>query len=1088
MMPKIQSLFQKFFIPSLFLLASTPAKAEITPDNTLGAEASTITPNGANADLINGGAQRGSNLFHSFIEFNINDGQSVYFGNPSGVQNILTRVTGGNGSNILGTLGVNGNANLFLINPNGILFGQNARLDIRGSFVGTTANAVQFGNQGIFSATNPQAATLLTVNPSALLFNQINQNAAIQNNSIAPAGVDAMGFDAFGLRVADGKSLLLVGGNVSIDGGQLNALGGKVELGGLAAPGTVGLNVDGNIFSLSFPDSVPRADVSLASGAKVEVTSRGDGNIAVNARNIILRGSRLVAGIKSGIRRNNGRAGDITLNATGEIKLELFSSVKNQVDGIGNGGNINIFAGLLFVNSGSGLYTYSDGQGDAGSLIINARERVSFDGYDADINVEQRGIGKGGDVRITTGELLVTNGAVLSASTIGQGDAGNIIINARDRVSFDGSSGEDVVSGAYSIVGSTPFGVVKGNGGDIRITTGELSVTNGARLSASTFEKGNAGNIIINAPNRVIFDGTSRFYSFPSEASSITASQDIGNGGDIRITTSSLSVTNGAVLDTRTFGDGNAGNIIINASDRVSFDGMSSEKLFVRSIFPSSASSSVGLRGQGKGGDIRISTESLSITNGAQLIASTSGPGNAGNVIVDARDAVSFDSISAAFTSVQRSSTGKGGEIRINSKLVSVTNGAQLINNTDGQGDAGNIQIKASDTVDVSGTDPISGFPSALYTFTNDSSTGKGGDITVNTNIFRISEGALLDARTRNNQKGGDIQVNANVFEALNGGQLTTTTASNGNAGKITVNANNKVIISGIDFNYSYRVNNFPNSIGNIGANSGLFVSASGSGITGDIEVNSPKITLDNQGKLNADSTSGNGGNINVNSDLLLLRRGAQISTNAGTAEQGGDGGNINIKSTFIVAVPNENSDITANAFSGAGGNINIFTQNIFGIEARLKPSKQTNDITASSELGVQGQIEITQPEIQPTQGLIELPNEVIDASTKFSQICPTDPNPKPLGKFIVTGRGSLPPSPLGLMTGTSINIPLATLDEQTATHTNGAIAPVKNNASSEIIEAQGMIKTADGIVLVANAPQATPSSRPPAAVCPVSQ
>ena len=74
-------------------------------------------------------------------------------------------MTGGNASNILGTLGVDGAANLFLMNPNGILFGENARLDLGGSFVGTTANGVQFGEQGNFSATNPEAPGLLTVNP-----------------------------------------------------------------------------------------------------------------------------------------------------------------------------------------------------------------------------------------------------------------------------------------------------------------------------------------------------------------------------------------------------------------------------------------------------------------------------------------------------------------------------------------------------------------------------------------------------------------------------------------------------------------------------------------------------------------------------------------------------------------------------------------------------------------------------------------------------------------------------------------------------------------------------------------------------------
>ncbi|WP_250126485.1 filamentous hemagglutinin N-terminal domain-containing protein [Chroococcidiopsis sp. CCMEE 29] len=161
--------------------------AQIAPDTTLGSENSTVTSTGA-VDTINGGATRGANLFHSFREFNVEEGRAAIFTNPAGIENILTRVTGAKLSNILGTLGVAGNANLFLINPNGIIFGANARLDVGGSFFATTAHAISFGEQGVFSATNPSNPGLLTVNPSALLFNQIRA-AAIQNNSIASSGL-----------------------------------------------------------------------------------------------------------------------------------------------------------------------------------------------------------------------------------------------------------------------------------------------------------------------------------------------------------------------------------------------------------------------------------------------------------------------------------------------------------------------------------------------------------------------------------------------------------------------------------------------------------------------------------------------------------------------------------------------------------------------------------------------------------------------------------------------------------------------------------------------------------------------------------
>ncbi len=261
------------------------AGAQVTPDNTLGTENSTVTSgvirNSLPSNLINGGAKRGANLFHSFGEFNVDAGRGVYFTNPPGIENIISRVTGSNPSQIRGTLGVTGgNANLFLINPNGIVFGAGARLDVGGSFVATTANAIQFSNQGFFNASDPNVPLLLTVNPSALIFDQVSA-ASIINNSVAPAGRQLVEdknllvppISLFGLRVPDGRSLLLVGGNVRLDGGGLNALGGQVEIGGLAGTGTVGLNVAGNTLDLSFPVGVQRADVSLLNGARVDAST-----------------------------------------------------------------------------------------------------------------------------------------------------------------------------------------------------------------------------------------------------------------------------------------------------------------------------------------------------------------------------------------------------------------------------------------------------------------------------------------------------------------------------------------------------------------------------------------------------------------------------------------------------------------------------------------------------------------------------------------------------------------------------------------------------------------------------------------------
>ena len=259
------------------LLQPNSVMAQLKPitDNTLGDEGSIVTPdqiNGLPGDRISGGAQRGGNLFHSFQAFSIDEGRAVYFANPTGVENILGRVTGGGGSEILGRLGVLGEANLFLINPNGIIFGPNASLDIGGSFLATTADGVGFGEQGWFSATTPEAPSpLLTINPSAFFFSQISTgDIAVR----ATTPIDSA-LASFGLSVGVGENLALLGGDITIEGGGLNASGGRIDLGAVEGAGTVRLNGEGGFV---FPSEAQRGDVVFSEAARADVrTPEGGG-------------------------------------------------------------------------------------------------------------------------------------------------------------------------------------------------------------------------------------------------------------------------------------------------------------------------------------------------------------------------------------------------------------------------------------------------------------------------------------------------------------------------------------------------------------------------------------------------------------------------------------------------------------------------------------------------------------------------------------------------------------------------------------------------------------------------------------------
>jgi filamentous hemagglutinin family protein len=228
---------------SLIGFVTNPVCAQITPDNSLGSESSIVTPDvtvkNAVADFIEGGAIRGNNLFHSFADFNVSEGGRVYFSNPDGIANILTRVTGDNLSEIFGTLGVDGAANLFLLNPNGIVFGENAALDLNGSFLVTTGDSYIFDNGFAYSASNPEVPSLLTINlPVGLQFGKSVGTVEVTGDGLNYT--ENFPTNNFGLTVASGKTLTLLGGDVKFTGAIASNFGGRLDVGSVAN-GEVGL-------------------------------------------------------------------------------------------------------------------------------------------------------------------------------------------------------------------------------------------------------------------------------------------------------------------------------------------------------------------------------------------------------------------------------------------------------------------------------------------------------------------------------------------------------------------------------------------------------------------------------------------------------------------------------------------------------------------------------------------------------------------------------------------------------------------------------------------------------------------------------
>jgi large exoprotein involved in heme utilization and adhesion len=490
----------------------------------------------------------------------------------------------------------------------------------------------------------------------------------------------------------------------------------------------------------------------------------------------------------------------------------------------------------------------------------------------------------------------------------------------------------------------------------------------------------------------------------------------------------------------------------------------------------------------GDAGNLRIETKQLIVQDGSQISASTFNRGRGGTLSVTA-DSIQLVGVSpqgkpsGLFNVTETESTGDAGNIAIKTGRLIVQDGAQISASTLSRGQGGTLSITA-DSIQLVGISP-QGKPSGLFNVTE--STGDAGNIAIKTGRLIVQDGAQISASTRNGGQGGTLSVTADSIQlggtssqGIPSGLFVRSIAA-GDAGNLEIEAEQLTVQDGARIAASTS----KESTGQGGSiiikaeeldvlnNGAINVASEGTEQAGDLEITADSIKLDNQGKLIGQANSGNGGNIKLNlRKLLLLRHNSEISTSSGTQRAGGNGGKItiNVPSGFIIAVPSENSDITANAYTGKGGSVRINANGIYGTQFREKENPQTSDITASSDFGLNGNVELNTPDIDPNSGLIELPTTPVD--TKVAQGC-YSPNYAQSG-FLITGRGGLPANPKDILTPDATEIDWVSLK---SSH-NRSLPPVTNKPTiptpKRIVEATGAILNANGqVVLTANPPTA---------------
>jgi len=894
-------------------LTAAPSFAQLPleADNTLGNEASTIIPLQPGNFQIGGGSQRGSNLFHSFREFNVNAGGSVYFQNPTAIDNILGRVTGDNISNILGNLGVLGDANLFLLNPNGFVFGENARLDLRGSFLASTADQFTFANGTTFSASNPAAPPLLTLSitpglqygVNAASGNIVNQGSlyAPQNLTLAANNLNLQGQlwaggdlalqarDTLQIRdrptvpfIAASQGRMLVQGNEAVDifalshpdsglwsGGDMT-LRSANQVRGDAHYSTGGnFRIEqldrslGNLYSPYDPIIRSLGDVSFDAyqGTSLHILAAGDVTVSNYIQILGVPGPGEEAIVDPNYRLSNGSL--FPINGFAEPTLDIRAGVDPDVIGVNQLPTSGDFFGTLVlepppVDSANiqvgtillGLVASQDLPPDflRGRVLLTNQYAPDSDNLVP------------GNIRIFDTQVNLPNNPDLAGVAIraeSQEGGGFVALDSRGGIALEGRVNANAVA-----TGTTPDGrltfttdggnvTVLANGSiDLRPNPGiglPNNINSSGRLGGSITVLSRRGNITLVGPSS-------------NQLSAGLASVSFGTapgqrGGDIRVTASAgnIRVRNGANVVTSTFGQANAGDIFLetgpNGQIEVSGDSQ------IRGL--------VEQGGVGRSADLTITT---------------------GQLIVD------------------RSQIGGGLFREVTENIVDPTTGNIIaLAGPGGRGTSGTITINASDAVVLRGTNSR-GFSSGLFSAAGRGSSGPAGNIRITAgNRVVIQDGAAISSLSSNTSSSGNVTITTDDFLMRTGGRIVSTSRQGGEAGTVTVRANDRILITGEDPNYQNRLARINDYLENdlFGQNdtledvlglradeldneaaSGIFVNASEAATSGDLILNGGSVAIADDAEV---ITTSNNTNTSGFSNLIITAQEGSLVIDGGS-------------------------------------------------------------------------------------------------------------------------------------------------------------------------------------------------------------
>lgn len=950
----------------------------VVTDGRVGPAASLNGPDYAIPETL--GTISGRNLFHSFRTFSLNRGETATFTGPDYIGNVISRVTGGDISFIDGLLrSTVGQADFFFINPNGIVLGPNATVDVPAAFHASTADELAFDDGGRFSASSPEGSTLSQAVPEAFGFIGA-KSASIEINGCR-------------LDFSPEGSVSLSSGDITIQGTKdrdaaMVSLGGNICLRALGDSSGY-LDIAGNDFDGAPPRHT--GGTLLLNSAVIDTGGDGGGALSVHAGNVQINESIIkndntgdvAAGgdiefdvdetleiIRGSMIRSNtdaaGNSGDVIIS-TGDLKVsDAYIYTQTASASGGDGGDIHLAVeGLLEIRSGSQMTTQTFFNGDAGNIMIEAGELIVDGGenrwYTPIGSQAARGSeGQVGRVDIRVADSMsLKNGAQVSSATLSRGNAGLVKIsvggllhivsgsNILSSASADGDAGDIIVTAdelmideegnaSFTGIASAAQSGSTGNSGRVEITVnGLIQLLNGAEITASTYSRGDAGDVIVQAGG-ITIDGLAGGGGFTGIASR-TYSASQGNGGQVEMTvTGVLEIINGGQISSSTFSDIDAGDVIVNAG-ALYIDGGD-----LMSVVPTGISSQAAM-GKGDAGLVEIRVGGAAqLLNGAQISSVTFSEGDGG--VIDMTVGGRLQLVNAAQISGSTFSEGDGGKVVVTADALMVEgNGGFLytgIGSTaepDSQGNAGTVDIIVNGMAEL-----LNGAQISSATF----SKGNANDVMVTAGELLIDDcfsGALsgiASAASPDSQgNAGTIDITVKgLMQLLNGAKVSNSTFSSGNAGNLFVHASDLVLDSGyIQSAASFQAAGYAGDIvihadaitllnnsnisiaadqflstdtldsrpqNSIVMNSGSLCLDQNSGVTarstrnvpaGDINIRSNSVVIENNSGINTSSNDADGGDITIGMDSFILHD-SRISTSV--EGEAGDGGNIILGAT----------------------------------------------------------------------------------------------------------------------------------------------------------------------------------------------